>query len=345
MKYLFYGDNSFTIREAISSMKEDVGAPDLRDVNVSTFEASELSFDQLVATCSTVPFMADRRLVIVRDLASGFERGPSTRGRSRPAADGESSLGKWEGLAEYLPTVPETTDLVFVDGRLSRNNPLLRRIGPHVTTRSFPLPRGTELRDWVRSRASSKEMAIEPMAVNLLAETVGGDLDTLDSELEKLAAYRMGAPVREEDVEELVSYAREANIFATVDAVIEGRAGPAIRLARRLLESGDPPSHLLSMLARQVRLLLLTKELKAERVGASELGARLKLSDYPLRKTLEQESRFTSDHLVQAHRRLLEADVSIKSGAVPEDLAVELLIADLCSVVRGGQRAAGPRRG
>ena len=331
MKHLLYGDDSFTIRETISAMKENVGTPDLRDVNVSTFEASEVSFDELVATSSTVPFMADRRMVIVRGLLGTFEPGPAARSRSRPARNGESALGEWERLAEYLPTVPETTDLVLVDGRLNRNNPLLRRIGRLVTVRMFPLPRGGELRAWVRDRASSKGMEVEPRAVDRLAETVGGDLDTLDSELEKLASYRPDGPVTEADVDELVSYTREANIFATVDAVVEGRSGPAIRLARQLLESGRPPSYLLAMLARQVRLLVLAKELKTDGVATSELGSRLKLSDYPLKKTLEQERRFTSDRLAQMHRRLLETDVEIKSGTVPEEIAVELLIADLCS--------------
>jgi DNA polymerase III delta subunit len=78
-----------------------------------------------------------------------------------------------------------------------------------------------------------------------------------------------------------------------------------------------------------VRLLLLAKDLGSQRVPASELGRRLGLSGYPLRKTIEQERRFTVERLAEMHRRLLEADRSVKRGEADEALLLEMLIADL----------------
>jgi DNA polymerase III delta subunit len=85
------------------------------------------------------------------------------------------------------------------------------------------------------------------------------------------------------------------------------------------------------MLARQVRLLILAKELKAEGVPGNELGARLRLSGYPLRKTLDQERAFTSARLVETHRRLLEADLSMKSTGADSGLVIDVLVAQLSS--------------
>ena len=124
---------------------------------------------------------------------------------------------------------------------------------------------------------------------------------------------------------------REANIFAAVDAALEGRSGVAIRMMHRLLDSGRPAAYLITMVARQVRLLLLAKDLKARGVANADMGRRLSLSGYPLRKTLEQEGRFTRDRLARAYHCVLEADLSIKTGGSDERLAVDLLVAELAS--------------
>ena len=110
-----------------------------------------------------------------------------------------------------------------------------------------------------------------------------------------------------------------------------GRAGVGIRLIHQILNSGNPPSYVIAMIARQVRLLLLSKELRAQGIAPAEIGRRLSLSSYPLRKTLEQERRFTAQQLTEFHHKLLEADLSMKTGASDEQLALDMLIADLAS--------------
>ena len=334
MIHLLYGGDDFTLQETLSSMKEDVRPAELRDVNIAVLDGSQVSFDELAATCDTVPFLAERRMVIVQGLLALFEvRAPSRTG-ARGAPSRERTLGRWEALPEYLSAVPQTTELVFVEGRLSQSNPLYAKVRPIAEVRAFPAPRSGELRQWIRERAAKRGADIDPRAVDTLAETIGSDLRVIDSELQKLSLYRSGQTIRHEDVQELVSYAKEVNIFAAVDAVLEGRPGLGIRLVHQLLESGGPPSYLIGMIARQVRLLLLAKELRAQGVSPAEMGSRLSLSGYPLRKTLEQEGKFTPRRLAEIHHRLLEADLSIKTGASDEQLVLDMLIAGLASAER-----------
>jgi DNA polymerase-3 subunit delta len=170
---------------------------------------------------------------------------------------------------------------------------------------------------------------IESRAVEALAEAIGGDLRVIAVELEKLSLYRRGQPVRHQDVQELVSYTREANIFQAVDAMMEGRPNVALTLVHQLLQSGRPSSNVFSMVARQVRLLILAKDLRAQGVRPAEQGKRLGLSGYPLSKTQEQERRFSGRRLVELHRLLLEADISIKTTGVDEELVLDTLIAEM----------------
>lgn len=347
MIYLLHGEDDFSLYEALASIKDEVQPPDLRDVNTTTLDASEIRFDQLAATCDTVPFLAEKRLVVVEGLLSRFERRRPSQGRTRATPEESSpALDQWKEMPEYLSRVPETTDLVFVDGRLSATNSMLKAIQPHVKARAFPRPNPGQLREWIRNRAAAEGIDIDPRAVDTLAQTMGADIRAVAMELQKLSLYRPNEPISHDDVLEMVSYTKESNIFAAVDAMIEGRSEVAIGLVRQLLQSGSPPAYVLVMMARQVRLLLLAKELKARKVPAAEQGRRLGLTGYPLRKTLKQEKMFTARRLVEIHRSLLEADLSMKTSGVGDELILDVLIAEVSSVsgVRGKAATRGYRR-
>ena len=227
MIYLLYGEDDYSRSQALASIKAGVVPADLRDVNITELDGSEVSLEELVATCGTVPFLAEKRVVVVRGLLSLFERRTRSRRQATGSSEQAPSRARWRKLPEHLPRLPESTDLVFVDGRLTGINSLLAAVRPLAAVRSFQPKSPGEVRRWIRERAAAEEMEVQPGAVDALADTVGNDLWALAAEMEKLYLYRRGAPVRREDVEELVSYAVEANIFATVDAVLEGRPDTA----------------------------------------------------------------------------------------------------------------------
>ena len=330
MIYVLYGGDEFSRDETLRAMKQAVMPPELRDVNISTLNATRTGLDQLLAVSTTIPFMAEKRLVIVEGLLSLFE--PRTRSRARAAeASTKAGLGEWEGLGDSLAALPQTTDLVFLEGVLSGGNPLLARIRPLAKTTTFPLPTGRELRRWIRERAAKRGVAMEADAIDGMAEAVGTNLRVIDSELQKLALYRDGEVVRLEDVQEVVAYVREASIFAAVDAVVEGRPGTALRLTHQLLDSGRTATSIVATVGRQIRLLLLAKDLRSQGVSPSDMAGRLSISGYPLRKTLEQERRLTAAKLVWMHRRLLDADLSMKTTATDDQLVLGMLIAELAS--------------
>ncbi len=332
MIYVLYGDDEFSVREELAALRERVTPEEMRESNVTALLGAEASFDQLAQACYAVPFMANKRLVSVDGLLGRFEprRGGGTRGRG-----GRASLGEWEGLDGLLPAVPPTTDLVFVDGPLTERNPLFAKVREHATLRGFRTPRGDGLRRWILDRAAAQGMAITPDAAAELADAVGGNLRVLASELDKLAVYRWRETVSRDDVRRAVVYARDANIFQTVDAVIEGRASAAIGQILRALDSGAAPSFVIAMLARQVRHLLLAKEMRGRGLGSTEIGRALGIPEFAARRVMGQEQRLEFGQLAAMHRELLETDASIKRSELDERVAVEMLAASLVAVSRG----------
>ena len=324
MIYLIYGEDSLSVEETLASLREDSGPDELAGINTTTLNGASVSLAELEAAWSTIPFMADKRTVIVRDLLVRFEQGRRSGSARSRGIDGE-----WADIGERLAYVPESTGLIFVDGAIRRDNPLLRAIRPLAEARECRVPSAREMPRWVRERVDMLGTTMEPSAVSALVDAIGNDTRIADMELRKLALYRSDEMIRLQDVEAMVSYVREANIFAAVDAALEGRAGIALRLVHQLLDAGRPPTYVITMIARQARFLIVAKDMRARGMQQDEIGRRLSIRGYPLTKTMQQEGRFSIERLAEIHRRLLEADLSIKTGAADEDMALDTLIISL----------------
>ncbi len=316
---VFHGQDEFSIGEQVARIRESVSAPEVRDPNTSTYEGTGFSLMEVIGAASSAPFLADRRLVIVRGLLERLD------GNDRSLGD------EWTNMAEGLSEIPATTELLFVDNvRLRRGGRGLRAVGPQADVTEFSNLRGSGLDSWIRERFNEIDAAVEPAAVSRLSWVSGGNLRLLDQEIRKLALYADGRTVTRQAVDEMVSEAREANIFATIDAVLERRPERAMRMMYTLLENGSTVSSIIGLMARQVRILLLAKHLSADGLNREEIGRRVGINhSFVLDKTLRQIGRFSPDYLADIHRELLWADLAIKSGRLNDRLALEILAARL----------------
>ena len=333
MLHIYYGIDDFSLNEALERLKAQAGPPDVLDANVTRGHASAFTPQQVQALCSTVPFLADRRVVIVDGLLSMVGgRRPSRRGR---AATRDSS-SDWLALADFVPNMPPTSDLALVDGAVNRGNALLAALSPLGQVTEFQAMRGARLTRWIQERASAAGCAISADGVRLLSELVGGNLWTLSSEIEKLALYCNGRRAEAEDVRLLVPFANEVNVFNAVDAVMERRYPDALRAMRRLMEGGATGTYIVAMVARQVRLLLLAKDLEAAGTPQSQMGPRLGVtSDWLLGKVREQARRYSASGLESLHVGLLETDLAIKTGRIAESSVAERLVQEFAGASRG----------
>ncbi|MDP2726661.1 MAG: DNA polymerase III subunit delta, partial [Dehalococcoidia bacterium] len=188
-----------------------------------------------------------------------------------------------------------------------------------------------DLERWIIQTAREMGGTINSATAHLLAENVGPDLWVLDSELRKLLLYAAGKPVTEADVRLLVSQVREASIFALVDAVLAARAGLALGLAHKLVDGGTSPFQVLGTLARQLRRLLLAKELSGQNMSpqnmASALGFR---SPWAAKKLAQQAEGYSHGRLGAMYRRLVDEDLALKTGRRTPELGLDLLLVELC---------------
>jgi DNA polymerase-3 subunit delta len=327
MLYILYGLDDFSLNQAVEKIKADLGDREMVATSTTSLEGKNLTLSELRNKCGAAPFLSSHRLVIVDGLLGRFEVKQS-RPRSGRGKSG-NGLGEWEDLVSYIKQMPETTVLMLVDGEMKGQNPLLKRLSPLAEVRTFPLLRGSDLKAWIQRRVKEEGGEITPQAVNLLAELIGGDLWAMNGEIQKLLLYSQGRPISEGDVRQLVSYIQEANIFALVDAVAEGRIELAQRILHRLYDDGVAPTYILVMITRQFRLIAQAREL-GKGLSRLQIQDRLGLKQsYVVDKTLGQAKLYDFEGVKRAYDKLLETDLAIKTGKYSDKLALELLVTEL----------------
>lgn len=328
MLYILYGEDDFSLREALARIKEGLGDKELLSTNTTILQGQNLTLQQLIITCDTLPFLAPNRLVIVEGLLSRFE----TQDREKRAAKPRDS--EWQYFKEYLNRMPGSTVLILTDGALKRGNPMLADIALLAKVQEFKPFKGAQLNNWMQARAKSLGCSISPPALQLLSELVGGNLGLLSIEIDKLSLYAQGRMVEVNDVKSLVAYAQETNVFSMVDAILERNASKATRLLHLLEDEGAAPAYLLFMITRQVRMVIQAKDMLQQKQAFADLGHTLGISsDYVLQKVREQARAPSMEQLKTVYRKLLDTDISIKTGRIKGDrgeLALELLICELC---------------
>ncbi len=368
MWYLLYGLNDIARDEEVTRLKSHMGDANLAPMNITTFD-EQASLKDIQAACDTLSFLSERRMVILHNWVAGRSTGRASTPRRKGESSRSPDTGRRGGSGStparvpvqgagdisddlnrillYLPDLPETTTLVFIeDTVLPEVHPLVKLA--HDTksqghAQSFGLP--TNLVQWISERAISKGGSILPQAAQLLAERINqGDkndrdhfaedsrlyLRKLDNELDKLVAYAMGRHIESSDVELLVAEEEVSAMFKFIDAISAHDGQQAFHLMRGILARGEQPLVILSMLARQCRLMIIAKE--SAQLNDDDLSSVLGIGNaWAARKVVQQSRRFTTPQLVQAHTAIMQADLDIKTGRMADIAALDTLVALFCA--------------
>ena len=337
MLHVLYGPDQFRAWEAAQAIRAGLDRDGNLAHNTARLEARGLTPGDLRAACQTASFFAEDRLVLIQGLQGRFGGFRRRRGRAgaRATETGGSDLDQF---VDVLTNLPPTTTVILLDEQSSAA--FLEALGDHAKVRQFANLRGGELRQWAVDRLRAQGATATPPAMERLLSLIdGAHLGELAQEIDKLATYAGGRPIEAGDIDALVSGALQYQIWNLTDAVIEGRGDRALSVLRAMDARDQPPQLLIFMLTRQYRQLLLAQTLLRQGLSAPQLGSQLGLQNYPLRKVIDQASRYDAERLEAAYRRLLQTDVAVKTGVLDVDTALQLLIVDLAELARPPRRS------
>ena len=348
MLYVFHGEDEFRAHEALRELRRQLDRDGNLAHNTVTFDEQDvrsLTPATLRAACHTASFFEETRLVIIEGLLKRLAGGGGRRRGRRPRATAEPGApsSATDEFIDVLSELPDSTTVVLIDESAAG---VLDTLPEGTAVRAFPrLRRLDEIRGWAAERAKAAGANFAPGAFERLLTLIdGAHTGEMAGEIDKLVTYAGGRAITAEDVDELVSGARNYEYWDLTDAVIDGRADKALNVLHRMSAKDQPIQVRTYMLVRQYRQILLAQSLLREGLSQAQIGTQLSIrSAYPLQKVIEQASRYPAEALEAAYRRLLENDVAVKTGVLDADAALDVLVVTLAELARSPRRAAARR--
>lgn len=320
MVIFVYGDDAFRVREhvrmLVSAFRErhDTSGMNVTDV---VFENNE---GDVVSAMRSTPFLAKRRMTVVRGLAESVTT--------------KKDAATW---TERMTGLGEASVIVLVDALPSakmEKNKLFCALQTAEKIHAYVLDalQGPALKKWVAQYAAKLGVLFEPAALAAVIDRVGVDTWKLSQEMHKVAgACRMAGRVTVADVEVYVDTSPEDVLFAFLDAVRSGNRTQAVRLLRQEQAHGTASDQLVRMLAREVRLLALLRAYAAEHGTSSAQAAARELGIHPFvaKKMMPRAIAIPSDELRRMIEVVLAADWKQKRSVESADAVLEQLVIDL----------------
>lgn len=334
---ILHGEDDFAIAERVNALKAGMGDPSLASLSIAELDGRAVSLPDLRGVCDAMPFLTPQRLVIVRGLL--------TRLTGRSEDGDEVSTGSAadfaDGLIDYFESLPETTSLVFVEPKPVNEKSRILKAASKVAgaeIRKMDAPKGGDLIKWIMRRAKAGGGDFTPAAAEALAAAIGdaGGVEPrmLANEIDKLLAYaNWQRPVGPADVEQLTPAAGEAVIWDLVDALGARNAQLAIGKYHTLLAMPSQDQFaIFAMIARQFRMLLQVREILDNGGNVAEVMRVLNIkSSFPAEKYARQCRNFTLAQLETIYRRLLDLDLTLKTGGAGDTTAIDTFIAGLAA--------------
>ena len=304
--YLLYGEETFLVNSYKNRLKEAVLGDDT--MNFSRYEGKGIDVSELIRQADTMPFFAEKRLILVED--SGFFKASS------------------EALASYLPSMPDTTCIVFAESQVDKRNKLYKMVKELGYAAEMQRQDTAQLARWAGGILAREGRKITGRTMELFLSMTGDDMENIRMELEKIISYTMGKEViTDDDVKAVCTVQVTNRIFDMVSAIVNRQTRKAMDLYEDLLTLKEPPMRILFLIARQFNQILQVKELMAKGMDKGSIASRLKMQPFVVGKTMPQARQFSRGQILECVRLCVEAEEAVKSGRLQDRLAVELLIA------------------
>ncbi|MFH0828707.1 MAG: DNA polymerase III subunit delta [Candidatus Kerfeldbacteria bacterium] len=317
------GADTFRSRERLHQLRNAfIKKYDPSGMNVVSLEGASLKFEKFQQCVSSQGFLSSRRLVII----------------DRPF---EADRKTQESIAEFITSksVPDDTIVVFIGDDVIQKkrtkdaegaSPLASVLQHSKNREMFDALGPADAERWIIKRVKERGGSIDQAAAERLASIISSDLWLATNEIDKLVNQKRSAPITVGNVENDISEKIEANIFEFTDALSKKNARAALASLERHFASGANELYLLTMIARQIRILLSIADIAKSEPNPSTIAARLSLHPYVVKKSLEQIRTFSRSELLRAHDEIVEIDHRLKNSRDNPRALLELFVLRMC---------------
>ena len=304
--YLLYGEEAYLRQDYLHRLKDALAAPG-DGLNVRVFSGKDIKPEEVISFCEKPPFLAEYRVAFLDDTV--FFKNSA------------------EKLTEFMEELPEDLVMVFSQETVDKRLKMFKVLKKYDRVIEFPRMTPDRLARWLKEFLRHNQKLISDRDATGMVARIGTDMGLLRMEMEKLITYTGNRQeVRWEDIDAICITQIEDRIFDMIRALTNRDRAKALALYYDLLALKEPPIKILVLLGKQFAQLRKAKELSGSRMGSSELASKIGVAPFAVKGLMQCASSYTGEELTQALEEVGKADEAIKTGILPDTLAVELLL-------------------
>ena len=304
--YLLYGEEAYLKKQYKDKLTKAI-LPEGDTVNYAYYEGKGIQPGELIDLAETMPFFAERRLIVVEN--SGFFKNASPE------------------LADYIRTMPETACFLFVENEVDKRGKLYKAVKEKGRIAEMGRQDEKTLLYWIAGNVKKEERQIKESTARYLISLVGTDMENLEKEMEKLFSYTLGkSEITIQDIDDICTSQVTNQIFAMVEAVAAKQQKKALDYYYDLLALKEPPMRILYLLSRQFKLLMEVRDLAGKGFDKSQIAKTVGLHPFVVGKYMQQCRDFSETELRSILEDAADTEEMVKTGRLNDMMSVELFI-------------------
>ena len=311
--YLLVGCEGY-LRDSAARAITDVALSEtlLREFNESTFSLLSGGANAAIAAADQLPMMSLHRVVRICDF-----------GKLREADE--------ETLIRYLSNPAPSSVVIFNTADLDKRKKLTKTLLEKCVVVEFPALKDGEAKAWIKTRLRELKVAADENALTEIVALVGTDVQTLFSELDKLAsAAAKTGRITVGFVDELIGCSREFSNFDLGDHLVAGNRKQALETLHRLLVGGAEPVMLIGLIASNYHRLALARD-ALNRGSREDVFRTVPMPFFKRDAFLASVRRSEPSKIAHGIKLIADADLAIKSSKGTPRLQLEMLVCELAS--------------
>ncbi|MCA9348091.1 DNA polymerase III subunit delta [Candidatus Saccharibacteria bacterium] len=295
------GTNDYLRTKALADLRSDF-VDKYGDFDTEKLESENITFDKLLGSVVSIPFMSERKLVVLRGI---------------------SSLGlSTEQVDKLIEASGQTTDLIIDEPEFDKRSSVYKKLKKQADFREFTKLESYALGKWLIAEVAIRGGSIDLADAQHLLGMIGDNQLMLSNEIDKLLSF--DTKISRQSIDRLVEPVASSKIFDLLHAMFDGNKQRALELYNDQRRQNVEPHEIIGMIAWQLHVILLVKYSQLNKI--SNIASFTKLNPYVVTKTSDLTSNLSEQKIQYLVSRLLNLDYDMKTRSIDVDDAVQNFI-------------------
>lgn len=305
--YLLYGEDDY-MKNLYKNKLKNALLNGSDEMNYSYF-CDKVDVNAVKDIATTLPFFHDKRIIFIQN---------------------SNMFKEANDLADFLPTMPDTTYFVFIEESIDKRNKLYKYVKANGHVVEMNGLTEYELIAFVKSQLNQYNKNISDYDAKYMLDKIGYDMNTICNECLKVISYAGESDtISKSHIDSICIATLENKIFEMLDCIASGNKDRALVLYNNLIALKEAPIKILSLITRHYNILYKLYYANKANISSNEAASSIGIPPFAIKKYSYQLKKYSSEKLKEILNTCLEIEEKSKSGRIDPQVGVEMIIVGL----------------